>query len=110
MAIIEKKIIGDDESYTVIKLENVAEEIAAAQLARTLEEETSDRGSAKMHGLGYIHQINVDLDAGEVTCTAFDTFMGGGIQPHALDGTYTQEIIFSIETAAFGIDQKMNGR
>lgn len=109
MATIERIIIGD-ESYTRIKLKNVAEEIAASKLARTLEDETSNRDSAKMHGLGLIHQINVDSDAGEVTSVAFDTSMGEGIQPHALDGTYAQEILFSIEIAAFSIEQKMNGK
>lgn len=108
MAKIEYRA-DEDGRYTVIKLENVAEEKAANSLARSLEEQTSNPDATEMHGLGNIHQIAFDPIAAEITCSAFDTFMGEGAQPHAIDGTYANEIKFSIEAVALGINKQMNG-
>lgn len=108
MAKIEQ-IIEGEEIFTIIKLENVAEEKAATALSLTLDRETSDPEVAHSHGLGDIHKICVDLDTGVVTSTAFDTFAEIPSTRHNLNGAYADEILFAIETAAFNITQQMSG-
>ena len=99
----------DNESTTIIKLENVWEEQAAEKLAMTILHQIINPTTAETRGLGQIHQIFVDIENAVVSSDAFDTSIDGGNSHHAMGSTYADEILFSIEERAEEILQQMNG-